>query len=167
MLWFYVYNIFLLIYIILFLLRCGKTTICQLFASMRKSNLYMVNCHMHTEAADFLGGLRPVRSKEEGDQKLFEWNDGPLITSMVDGEMFLIDEISLADDSVLERLNSVLEPERLLVLSEKGETDNVTTGKIDVIQAAEGFRLFATMNPGGDYGKKEVFFFLYLLFAFL
>ena len=35
--------------------------------------------------------------------------------AMRDGDMFLIDEISLADDSVLERINSVLEPERKLV----------------------------------------------------
>ena len=39
------------------------------------------------------------------DQKLFEWKDGPLVLAMREGSMFLIDEISLADDSVLERLN--------------------------------------------------------------
>ena len=39
------------------------------------------------------------------DQRLFEWRDGPLVTAMRTGEMFLVDEISLADDSVLERLN--------------------------------------------------------------
>ena len=32
----------------------------------------------------------------------------------------LIDEISLAEDSVLERLNSVLEDEKTLTLPEKG-----------------------------------------------
>lgn len=31
--------------------------------------------------------------------------DGPLVEAMRQGDMFLIDEISLADDSVLERLN--------------------------------------------------------------
>lgn len=41
-------------------------------------------------------------------QKLFEWVDGPLVLAMRNGHMFLADEISLADDSVLERLNSVL-----------------------------------------------------------
>ena len=44
--------------------------------------------------------------------RLFEWQDGPLVTSMLTGSVLLIDEISLADDSVLERLNSVLEPSR-------------------------------------------------------
>lgn len=40
--------------------------------------------------------------------KLFEWVDGPLIQAMQRGCLFLADEISLADDSVLERLNSLL-----------------------------------------------------------
>lgn len=71
--------------------------------------------------------------------------------------MFLIDEISLADDSVLERLNSVLESDHILVLSEKGEVkrgENKTA--VDILKAHEDFRLIATMNPGGDFGKKEV-----------
>ena len=40
---------------------------------------------------------------------MFEWQNGPLVESMISGGLFMIDEISLADDSVLERLNSVLE----------------------------------------------------------
>jgi midasin len=50
-------------------------------------------------------------------QAIFVWQDGPLVQAMKNGDLFLIDEISLADDSVLERLNSVLEPERKLVCS--------------------------------------------------
>lgn len=46
---------------------------------------------------------------------IFMWQDGPLVQAMKTGDLFLVDEISLADDSVLERLNSVLEPERKLV----------------------------------------------------
>lgn len=48
-------------------------------------------------------------------QAIFVWQDGPLVQSMRAGDLFLVDEISLADDSVLERLNSVLETERKLV----------------------------------------------------
>lgn len=80
---------------------------------------------------------------------LFEWCDGPLIHAMKNGSFFLLDEISLADDSVLERLNSVLEPERSLLLAEKGSSDSL-------VIAANEFQFFATMNPGGDYGKKEL-----------
>ncbi|KAK4141659.1 uncharacterized protein C8A04DRAFT_13882 [Dichotomopilus funicola] len=83
---------------------------------------------------------------------LFEWSDGSLVHAMKAGTYFLLDEISLADDSVLERLNSVLEPQRTLLLAEKGVTDVADAH----VQAAEGFQFFATMNPGGDFGKKEL-----------
>ncbi|XP_057771067.1 midasin isoform X2 [Salvia miltiorrhiza] len=81
---------------------------------------------------------------------IFTWQDGPLVQAMKNGDLFLVDEISLADDSVLERLNSVLEPERKLYLAEKGGSD------LENIVAHEKFFLLATMNPGGDYGKKEL-----------
>ncbi|KZM18978.1 ATPase [Ascochyta rabiei] len=80
---------------------------------------------------------------------LFEWADGSLVNAMRTGQYFLLDEISLADDSVLERLNSVLEPSRTLLLAEKGPVDSLVVG-------SEGFQFLATMNPGGDYGKKEL-----------
>jgi midasin len=80
---------------------------------------------------------------------LFEWADGSLVYAMKQGHFFLLDEISLADDSVLERLNSVLEPSRTLLLAEKGSTDSL-------IIANNSFQFLATMNPGGDYGKKEL-----------
>lgn len=34
---------------------CGKTTICQILADINKHELHILNCHMHTEGADFLG----------------------------------------------------------------------------------------------------------------
>lgn len=82
---------------------------------------------------------------------LFEWHDGPLIQAMRSGDVFLMDEISLADDSVLERLNSVLEPGRTIVLAEQGGAQD-----LPAIVADANFKLVATMNPGGDYGKKEL-----------
>ncbi|XP_031091675.1 midasin [Ipomoea triloba] len=83
-------------------------------------------------------------------QMIFRWKDGPLVEAMKRGDLFLVDEISLADDSVLERLNSVLEPERKLSLAEKGGSD------LEMVTAHSDFCLFATMNPGGDFGKKEL-----------
>ena len=76
---------------------------------------------------------------------------------MKQGAMFLVDEISLADDSVLERLNSVLEPERTLVLAEKGGGGGDPAGEdVDMLVAHRDFKIIGTMNPGGDFGKKEV-----------
>lgn len=93
--------------------------------------------------------IQDIKQLKENLNVLFEWHDGPLIQALKEGNFFLFDEISLADDSVLERLNSVLEPERSLLVAEKGSLDNFVTAK-------DGFQFFATMNPGGDYGKKEL-----------
>ncbi|XP_033336576.2 midasin [Megalopta genalis] len=128
----------------------GKTTICQLLSTIRQQELSVVNCHMHTEASDFLGSLRPVRDHKDS-QKLFEWMDGSLVKAMKTGGFFLVDEISLADDSVLERLNSLLEPERKLLIAEKPSSEENAT-----VSASEDFIFVGTMNPGGDYGKKEL-----------
>ncbi|KAG1714135.1 Midasin [Nymphon striatum] len=95
----------------------------------------------------------PVLLVGETGPNLFEWVDGPLVTAMKSGNMFLADEISLADDSVLERLNSVLEPEKTLLLAEKCSSEST---QCELIKAEEGFSFIATMNPGGDYGKKEL-----------
>ncbi len=96
--------------------------------------------------------LLNVHSKIQRLSIMFEWHDGPLIEAMRNGSVFLMDEISLADDSVLERLNSVLETGRAIVLAERGGD----THELSHITAAEAFKLVATMNPGGDYGKKEL-----------
>ncbi|KAM6126972.1 midasin isoform 3-T3 [Pterocles gutturalis] len=139
---------------------CGKTTICQIFAALTNQKLYSVNCHLHMETSDFLGGLRPVRQRskdqvESDGSRLFEWCDGPLVLAMKEEGFFLLDEISLADDSVLERLNSVLEAEKMLVLAEKGGQDD-EDNEVELLVAGKKFRILATMNPGGDFGKKEL-----------
>ena len=128
----------------------GKTRICQILSQIHSKKLHIINCHMNSEAADFLGSIRPVRDKENS-KKHFEWQNGPLLEAVRNGDDFLIDEISLADDSVLERLNSLLESDRSILVSENSENEHS-----DVIYAHANFRLFATMNPGGDFGKKEL-----------
>lgn len=93
--------------------------------------------------------VKQVRSSIGAFQALFAWTDGSLVRAMRRGEFFLLDEISLAEDSVLERLNSVLEPSRTILLAEKGSMENL-------VVADPEFQFLATMNPGGDYGKREL-----------
>jgi len=129
---------------------CGKTTACQLYAALQKQELITYNCHLNTESADFVGGVRPSRvesSEENSTKQTFPWVNGPLVDAMRTGGVFLLDEISLADEAVIERINSVLEPSRSITLTEKDGEE---------IYANESFRLVATMNPGGDFGKKEL-----------
>ena len=79
---------------------------------------------------------------------MFKWYDGILIDAMKKGQFLLIDEINLANDAILERLNSAFETTRELTVSEKP--------KYSKILASNRFRIVSTMNPGGDYGKKEL-----------
>jgi midasin len=81
---------------------------------------------------------------------IFEWHDGILVQAMQEGGLLLIDEISLANDSVLERLNSVFESDRTLVLSEKSSSEVIK------IIGQKNFNIVGTMNPSGDFGKKEL-----------
>ncbi|KAL7671913.1 hypothetical protein ACOME3_006815 [Neoechinorhynchus agilis] len=120
----------------------GKTTVCQLLARMFSQKLFTINCHGQIEAGDFLGGWHTSSSS------LIDWKDGQLINAMNEGEIFLLDEIALADDSVLERLNSLLDNDRSIFIPDHPSTQNVT--------AHAQFRLVATMNPSGDYGKREL-----------
>ena len=83
-------------------------------------------------------------------KSIFEWQDGVLINALKQGGLLLIDEISLANDSVLERLNSVFETERTLVLAEKASKSVIK------ITAQDSFGIVSTMNPSGDFGKKEL-----------
>lgn len=82
-------------------------------------------------------------------QAMFEWRDGILVDAMKKGQWVILDEINLAEPSVLERLNSLLDPDRMLVLTEKdGEK----------VVANKNFRVFGTMNPAtGEYeGRNEL-----------
>lgn len=75
-----------------------------------------------------------------------------VVLAMKMGGCLLVDEISLAEDAVIERLNSLLESCKTLVVSENCRSE----GDIYQVIAAPGFTFLATMNPSGDYGKKEV-----------
>ncbi|CAJ0946589.1 unnamed protein product, partial [Mesorhabditis belari] len=118
----------------------GKTSLAEM---MGKGHLLTLNCHERTETADLLGRLRP---RDGGG---FEWADGIVINAMREGLPLLIDEISLAEDSVLERLNPLFEENRSLLLTDAGV-------EVQLVEAAKDFKIIATMNPGGDYGKKEL-----------
>ena len=104
-----------------------------------------------------LDTLQSVSTMYKKYTSLFEWVDGPLVCAMKQGSMLLLDEMSLAEDAVLERLNSVLEPSRTITLAEKGGEGPVCAHEVNTahqslsseVKADEHFRVFATMNPGG------------------
>lgn len=85
--------------------------------------------------------LRALLDLAARTKGLFEWVDGPLVTAMRKGEIILLDELSLAEDAVLERLNSVLEPGRSITLAERGgQNDTGEEDAAETVVAAPGFR---------------------------
>ena len=141
----------------------GKTSVCQAVASIQRIQIKIVNCHQNMDASDLIGSYRPACRKQKNklhdhqNQKMVEansfvWHDGPLIRCMQSGDILLLDEISLADHAVLERLNSVLEPSRTMTVAEHGGV----SAKESEVTAHSTFKFLATMNPGGDFGKKEL-----------
>ena len=79
------------------------------------------------------------------------------LQAMRNGEMLLLDELSLAEDAVIERLNSVLENSRTITLTEHPDSNGEGgCTAVEKVVASPGFLLVATMNPGGDFGKREL-----------
>ncbi|KAL5755634.1 hypothetical protein ACOSQ2_020380 [Xanthoceras sorbifolium] len=129
----------------------APSTLNKLAAIVKNYRDQVSSAVVNSQDIDMLGQLMlDLGQLHQRWQTIFMWHDGPLVEAMKDGSVFLVDEISLADDSVLERLNSVLEPERKLSLAEKGGYF------LETVTAHKNFFVLATMNPGGDYGKKEL-----------
>ncbi|WUR04219.1 midasin MDN1 [Vairimorpha necatrix] len=117
----------------------GKTKICEVLAKYLNRNFVFTNMHSGIESSDFTGNFTL-------DQGKIEWKNGPLIEAVKNGHFFLIDEINLAEDAVLERLNSLLEDKREIFVTEIDEN----------FRAHDDFIIVATMNPGNDFGKREL-----------
>jgi midasin len=114
---------------------------------IKKKTKAILDCLDKTEDAELIAEIKALK---EDLNCVFEWHDGILVEAMEQGGLLLIDEISLANDSVLERLNSVFEQDRVLMVTEKSSREAIK------IVAHEKFNMVATMNPSGDFGKKEL-----------
>ena len=73
----------------------------------------------------------------------FEWHDSILIQSIINGDLLLLDNVNTCSASVLDRLNSLLDDDNAIYLSECGENRAISANK--------DFRLFMTMNI--SYGE--------------
>jgi MoxR-like ATPase len=83
----------------------------------------------------------------------WRWQDGLLPEAMKHGKWIVFDEINLAEPQILERLNSVLEKNPSLTLSENGGYKIGSGGDSEV---DENFRILATMNPAEYSGRKPM-----------
>lgn len=76
-----------------------------------------------------------------------EWVDGPLVHAMKNGHWLVLDGANLCNPSVLDRLNSLCEPDGFLGLSERG----LVNGSVEVVKPHPDFRLLMTVDP--QYGE--------------
>jgi midasin len=77
----------------------------------------------------------------------FEWMDGMLVQALERGEWLVLDNANLCSPAVLDRLNSLLEPNGTLIINENTDA----TGQARVIVPHPNFRIFFTMDP--RYGE--------------
>ena len=113
----------------------------------------------HAKIAAVLQGLRSLSSLPRMDSLIeelasisepnrdakakFVWNDGILVDAIRDGAWVVLDNANLCNASVLDRLNSLLEPNGHLTISEQHNAE----GGVRVVKPHPDFRVFLTMDP--------------------
>jgi hypothetical protein len=96
--------------------------------------------------------VQQIMANEKMASHPWRWEDGLVVQSMKKGWWVLLDEVNLAEPQILERLNSVLEHEPSLVLT---ENDNSVIGHGGTPVHTD-FRIFGTMNPAEYAGRSGV-----------
>lgn len=72
----------------------------------------------------------------------FEWHDSVLVEAITRGRWLLIENAHICNASVLDRLNSLLEPDGSLTVTERGVID----GESVVLRPHANFRLILSTN---------------------
>ena len=57
----------------------------------------------------------------KNDDYTFEWHDSILISSIINGDSILLDNVNTCSSAVLDRLNSLLDDDNKIYLNESGE----------------------------------------------
>ncbi|KAF1834922.1 hypothetical protein BDW02DRAFT_568614 [Decorospora gaudefroyi] len=82
-------------------------------------------------------------SNEQIDGARFQWVDGILIRALEQGKWLALDNANLCSSAVLDRLNSLLEPNGYLSINEHSTAD----GEARIVRPHPNFRIFMTMDP--------------------
>jgi MoxR-like ATPase len=95
--------------------------------------------------------VQQIMANERMASLPWRWQDGLVVQAMRSGWWVVLDEVNLGEPQILERLNSVLESNPTLVLT---ENDNSVLGPGGTAVHPD-FRIFATMNPA-EYSGRSV-----------
>ncbi|MGL4528552.1 MAG: CbbQ/NirQ/NorQ/GpvN family protein [Aestuariivirga sp.] len=110
---------------------CGKTRFVSHMAARLGRKLYTVACHDDLSASDLIG-----RYLLKGGETV--WIDGPLTRAVREGAICYLDEVVEARKDVTVVLHPLTDDRRILPIDRTSEE----------LQAAPGFMLVASYNPG-------------------
>lgn len=118
---------------------CGKTRFVEYMAWRLKRPLVTVACHDDLTASDLIG-----RFLVRHDGTI--WQDGPLTTAVREGALCYLDEVVEARQDTVVVLHSLTDHRRTLPIDKTGE----------LVQAAAGFQLVISYNPGYQRMLKDL-----------
>ncbi len=118
---------------------CGKSRLVEHMAARLGRPLITVACHDDTSAVD-LTGRYLVR---DGDTV---WQDGPVTRAVREGAILYLDEFAEARSDVVVVVHPLSDHRRRLFVERHDEE----------IEAAPGFMLVVSFNPGYQRGLKEL-----------
>jgi nitric oxide reductase NorQ protein len=118
---------------------CGKTRFVEHMAHALGRPLITVACHDDLSASD-LTGRYLIRGSET------VWTDGPLTAAVRAGAICYLDEVVEARQDTLVVIHPLADDRRLLPLEKTGE----------LLDAAPGFQLVISYNPGYQHALKEL-----------
>jgi nitric oxide reductase NorQ protein len=118
---------------------CGKTRFVEHMAWRLGRPLVTVACHDDLSASD-LTGRYLIRGSET------VWLDGPLTQAARHGAICYLDEIIEARQDTVVVIHPLTDDRRVLPLDKTGE----------LVEAAPGFQLVISYNPGYQHGLKDL-----------
>ncbi|KAJ1420361.1 P-loop containing nucleoside triphosphate hydrolase [Sesbania bispinosa] len=144
----------------------GKTSLIRLLANLTGNVLNEINLSSATDISELLGSFEQydallreldlvmdtiLKLRADDQNKLvstkFEWVTGLLIRAIERGEWIVLENANLCNPTVLDRINSLVEPCGSITVNERGIID----GNPLVIHPHPNFRMFLTVNP--HYGE--------------
>lgn len=113
----------------------GKSTAARVLPTRCGLPYVSVNFSVNIEEADLFGAMTPNPAKNGPEDPEFIWQDGIITKAVRNGYCVILEEINFARPGVLGKLNSLLDENRQIDLS-NGE----------IVKAHPNFRIIATCN---------------------
>lgn len=113
----------------------GKSTAARVLPTRCGLPYVSINFSVNIEEADLFGAMTPNPAKQKPEDPEFVWQDGIITKAVRNGYCIILEELNFARPGVLGKLNSLLDENRQIDLS-NGE----------IVKAHHNFRIIATCN---------------------